>query len=274
MTQVCTLIKLNNGITIPQVGLGVYDPQFCNETYQSVLSALECGYRHIDTASIYRNEDQVGRAVRDSGIPREQIFITSKVWDTDQGFEKTIAAYNKSLKVMGLEYLDLYLVHWPVRATRRETYRALEKLYRDGRVRAIGVSNYLTPHLSELLSYAEIIPAINQFEITPYLYDQETVALCQSNGICVESYSPLVRGRTLGGERLISLAEKYSRSPSQILLRWAVDHGFVTIPKSSDAARIRSNFSLFDFSLSSEDLAFMDTFNDGIRVAPDPMTYL
>lgn len=274
MPQESPLIKLNNGILIPQVGLGVYDPKFGGETYQAVLSAIELGYRHIDTASVYRNEDQVGRAIQDSGIPRNQIFVTSKVWDTDQGFEKTLAAYDKSLQVMGLDYLDLYLVHWPVRATRRETYRALEKLYSEGRVRAIGVSNYLTPHLNELLSYAEIVPAINQFEISPYLYDKETVMLCQSKGICVESYSPLVRGRTLDDKRLIYLAEKYSRSSSQMLLRWAVDHGFVTIPKSSDPARIRSNFSLFDFSISPQDLAWMDTFHDGTRVAPDPMSYL
>jgi diketogulonate reductase-like aldo/keto reductase len=267
-------VTLNNGIEIPQLGLGVYDPKFGDETYQAVLAAFECGYRHIDTASVYRNEDQVGRALKASGLPRDQVFITTKVWDADQGFENTLRAYETSLSLLGVEYVDLYLVHWPVRGTRRDTFRALEKLYRDGRVRAIGVSNYLVPHLEELLTYAEILPAVNQFEITPYLYSADTVRLCESKGIRVESYSPLVRGRKENDPRLASLAQKYGKSTYQILIRWALDHGFVTIPKSSTPERIRDNAAVFDFALSAEDVVLLDTFSDGTRVAPDPMGYL
>ncbi len=267
-------ILLNNDVRIPQIGLGVYDPAFSNETYQAVLWALECGYRHIDTAAVYRNEDQVGRAIKDSGIPRSEIFITTKVWDSDQGSEKTPRALDASLKQLGLDYVDLYLVHWPVRATRREAYAALEKLYRERRVRAIGVSNYLVPHLEELLSYAEIIPAVNQFELTPFLYSKETVALCQRKGICVECYSPLVRGRKENDVTLAAIAQKHGKSTYQVLIRWALDHGFVTIPKSSALNRIKDNFDVLDFSLDNDDLVKLDRLHDGTRVAPDPMTYL
>lgn len=267
-------ITLNNGVQIPQLGLGVYDPKFGDETYQAVLWALECGYRHIDTAAVYRNEDQVGRAIKASGIPRSEIFITTKVWDTDQGLLKTPKAFEASLKLLGVDYIDLYLVHWPVRATRKEAYQALETLYEQRRVRAIGVSNYLAPHLEELFSYAQVVPAVNQFELTPYQHPKDTIALCKSRGICIECYSPLVRGRKKNDERLIAIAQKHHKSTYQVLIRWAIDHGFVTIPKSSDADRIRANFDVFDFSLDLGDLTVLDSLHDGTRVAPDPMTYL
>lgn len=268
------LITLNNGVEIPQLGLGVYDPQFGDETERAILAALECGYRHIDTATVYRNEAQVGAALKNSGLPREEIFVTTKVWDTDQGYDKTLHAFEQSLKALKTDYIDLYLVHWPVRETRKETWRALEHLFREKRLRAIGVSNYLAPHLEELLTYAEIIPAVNQFEITPFLQSPETTALCQKHGIHVESYSPLVRGRKKDHQSLQNLAQKYNRSSYQILIRWALDRGFITIPKSSTPERIRDNFSVFDFSLSAEDLNLMNSFHDGTRVAADPMTYL
>ena len=266
-------LTLNNGVAIPQLGLGVYDPRFGEDTYQAVRDAIEIGYRHIDTASVYRNEDQVGRAIRDCRVPREQLFITTKVWDSDHGYQKTLAAYDRSLRTLGLDYVDLYLVHWPVSATRKETYRALEHLYREGRVRAIGVSNYLVPHLQDLLSYAEIIPAINQVELTPYLYNPETVALCKEVGIQIETYSPLIRGRKASDPQLVAIAEKYNKTTYQILIRWALDHQFATIPKSSKRNRIVQNFNVFDFTLSQDDLNLLDSFSDGTRVAPDPMTY-
>jgi methylglyoxal/glyoxal reductase len=266
-------ITLSNGVKIPQLGLGMYDPSFGDETYQAVLDAIKIGYRHVDTATVYRNEDQVGRAIKDSGVSRGELFITTKVWDSDQGYDKTLRAYENSLKLLGLDYVDLYLVHWPVRATRKEAYQALEDLYKRKLVRAIGVSNYLVPHLEELLTYAEIIPAVNQFEITPYLYSAETVALCHKHKIQVESYSPLVRGKKESDPRLVAIAKKYNKSTYQVLIRWALDHGFVTIPKSSDCQRIKDNFDVFDFKISTQDLDLMDTFHDGTRVAPDPNLY-
>jgi methylglyoxal/glyoxal reductase len=266
-------IVLNNGVEIPQIGLGVYDPAFGDETYQATLMALEIGYRHIDTATIYQNEDQVGRALKESGVAREEVFITTKVWDSDQGFDNTLRAYDKSLQKLGLDYVDLYLVHWPVRGKRKATYQALEKLYNEGRVRAIGVSNQLVPHLEELFTYAEIVPAVNQFELTPYCYLPETVAYCQAKGIQVETYSPLVRGLKQNDPRLIKIAEKHDKSTYQVLLRWAVQQGFVTIPKSSKYERLKANIDVFDFELSHEDLALMNTFHDGTRVATDPMEY-
>ncbi|MFN3848712.1 MAG: aldo/keto reductase [Spirosomataceae bacterium] len=267
-------LTLNNGIEIPQIGLGVYDPKFGDETYKAALWALELGYRHIDTAKIYGNEDQVGRALRESKIPRNEVFITTKVWDTDQGFDSTLKAYDQSLKQLGLDYVDLYLIHWPVRDKRKESYKALEKLYHEGRVRAIGVSNYLVPHLEELFTYAEVIPAVNQFELTPYCYQPETIALCQAKGIQIETYSPLVRGLKQNDPRLIKIAEKYDKSTYQVLVRWAVQQGFVTIPKSSNYERLKANMDVFDFELSAEEIALMNTFHDGTRVADDPMSYL
>ena len=269
-----TEIKLHNGILMPRIGLGVYDPSFSDEVYGAVKLAFELGYRLVDTAAVYRNEDQVGRALRESGIKREEVFITSKVWDTDQGYDSTLRAFDVSLQKLGLEYLDLYLVHWPVKATRKETYKALEALYKSGKVRAIGVSNYLTPHIEELLTYAEIVPMVNQFELTPFLYDRNTVELCLRHSIAVQSYSPLVRGRKSSHPLLQELASKYNCSTYQILLRWAIDHGFSTIPKSVKLERLIENREIDSFSLNNDDLAQLDTLHDGTRVAPDPMKYL
>lgn len=267
-------LTLHNGILMPRIGLGVYDPSFSDEVHGAVKLALELGYRLIDTAAVYRNEDQVGRALRDSGIKRDEVFITSKVWDTDQGYDSTLRAFDVSLDKLDVEYLDLYLVHWPVRATRKDTYKALETLYKNGRVRAIGVSNYLTPHLEELLSYAEILPMVNQFELTPFLYDQQTIELCKEHSITVQSYSPLVRGRKSSHPLLQELAGKHQCTTYQILLRWAIDHGFSTIPKSVTHQRLIENIELDSFSLSIEDLNRLDSLHDGTRVAPDPMKYL
>lgn len=266
-------ITLNNGVEIPQVGLGVYDPQPDSDTTQAVLWALELGYRHIDTAMIYGNEEQVGEAIRQSGIRREELFITTKVWNAEQGYENTFRAYDDSLKRLGLDYVDLYLIHWPVREKRKDTWKALEKLYSDKRVRAIGVSNYLVPHLEELFQYAEITPAINQLEFTPYCYLPETQKLCQEKGIQMESYSPLVRGLKQKDERLVSIANKHGKSTYQVLLRWAIQQNLVTIPKSNKKERLQQNIEIFDFELSAEEMNLMNTFHDGTRVAEDPMDF-
>ena len=267
-------LKLNNGIEMPQIGLGVYEPELGADTKQAVLWALEVGYRHIDTAAMYKNERQVGEAIRESGVPRNEIFVTTKVADGNQGFENTLAAYQRSLQKLGLDFVDLYLIHWPIRGKRKETWRAFEKIYAEKRVRAIGVSNYLVPHLEELFSYANVIPAINQIEFTPYCYEIDTLKFCQKHGIQLESYSPLVRGLKQNDTRLTEIAKNHGKSTYKVLLRWAIQHGIVTIPKSNKIERLRENIDVFDFELSDEEMNLMNTFNDGTRVAPNPMEFL
>jgi diketogulonate reductase-like aldo/keto reductase len=268
-------ITLNNGIRIPQLGLGVFEEDFdVSKTHQAVSDALEIGYRHIDTASVYRNEEEVGKALKETNVSREELFITTKVWDTEQGYESTLRAYDKSLQALQLDYADLYLVHWPVRSLRKDTWKALEKIYEEGRVRAIGVSNYLVPHLEELGTYANVCPSVNQIEHTPFCNMQETYLKCKALGIALESYSPLIRGLKKDHPVLLEIGTKHERSAFQILIRWALDNGVITIPKSSTRQRIKTNFESLDFTLDSEDLQLLSVLHDGTRVAADPMDYL
>lgn len=268
-------ITLNNDIQMPQIGLGVYEDQFAIEnTERAVLSAFENGYRHIDTAAVYRNEEEVGKAIIQSGIDRNELFITTKVWDTDQGYENTLKAYETSLSKLQLDYVDLYLVHWPVKETRKETWLALEKLYRSGKVKAIGVSNYLVPHLEELKTYATIVPAVNQIEFTPFCNEKETFNYCKDHGIALESYSPLVRGIKKEHPLLNELANKYGKSTFQILIRWQIDKGVITIPKSNKPDRITANIDVFDFALSIKELELLENLHDETRLSSHPMEYL
>ncbi len=268
-------IILNNGIEIPQVGLGVFEEDFdISKTKEAVKYALEVGYRHIDTAAVYQNEEEVGKALKETTVPRNEIFVTTKVWNSEQGYDSTLRAYENSLKSLQLDYIDLYLVHWPVKNKRKDTWKALEKIYEEKRVRAIGISNYLVPHLEELSTYAHIIPAVNQIEFTPYCNEKDTLDWCRKNGIALESYSPLVRGLKRNDPPLLKLAEKYGKSTFQILIRWAVDQGVITIPKSSSPNRISNNFEVFDFCLNESDLESLSHLHDGTRVADDPMDYL
>ncbi len=269
------LITLNNGIQIPQLGLGVFEEDFdISKTKDAVLYALKTGYRHIDTAAIYRNEEEVGKALKETDVPRNEIFITTKVWDTNQGYDKALKAYDASLKALKVDYIDLYLIHWPVKAHRKDTWRALEKIYEEGRVKAIGVSNYLVPHLKELETYANIIPAVNQIEHTPFCNMSDTAAYCKEIGTALESYAPLVRGLKRDHPVLLSVAKKYGKSTFQVLIRWALDQGIITIPKSSSPNRIKDNYEVLSFRLDQEDLKKMSTLHEGTRVASDPMTYL
>ena len=263
---------LNNGVTMPLLGLGVYD-MYQKEAEQAVLWALETGYRLIDTAAMYKNETEIGNAVRQSNLDRKDIFITTKVQDSDQGYDKTLKAFEVSLKKLQSDYIDLYLVHWPLRATRKDTWKALERLYTEGGVRAIGVANYLVPFLVELETYANILPALNQVEFSPYLYLKDLKMYCDKRNIQLQAYSPLVRGQKLNDPKLVAIAAKYNKTPAQIILRWALQHGVSTIPKSANLIRIQENFDVFDFEISTFDMSILDGFDENLRVVEDPMDW-
>lgn len=264
-------ITLNNGVEMPLLGLGVYAPQHNQEVQQAVEVALELGCRLIDTASIYGNEREVSEALWASGVPRSDVFITTKVWNTDQGYESTLRAFDRSLTKLKLDVVDLYLIHWPNGpAGRLGTWRALETIYEQGRARAIGVSNYYPPHLEELFGQASVTPAVNQIEFSPYCYRPDVVDYCRKKSIQVEGYAPLVRGLKQNAPELVAIAAKYGKSTYQILVRWSLQHGVVTIPKSVKKDRIRANFEVLDFELSTADFEQMNRLYDNTRIATDP----
>ncbi|TDB67045.1 aldo/keto reductase [Arundinibacter roseus] len=267
-------VTLQNGIEMPLLGLGIYAPGTLDEVSNAVAYALAAGYRMIDTASIYKNEEEVGKGILKSGIDRKEIFITSKVYNDEQGYEETFKAFDRSLNRLQTDYLDLYLIHWPVREHREATWKALEKLYTEGRVRAIGVSNYYEPHLEELQTYAEIMPMVNQFEFNPFLFLPDLLTYCKNLGIQPEGYAPLVRGKAEDNEVLNAVAQRCGKSTYQVLIRWSMQHGVVTIPKSVKKDRIEQNFDVWDFEISEEDMHLLNSFETQIRVAEDPMSYL
>ncbi len=271
MTQTEPLkTTLNNGIEMPLLGLGIYDA-YGKEAEQAVSWALETGYRLVDTASMYRNEREVGNAIRQSGLARKEVFVTTKVGNSDQAYDATLRAFEASEKRLNCDYIDLYLIHWPVKGKREQTWKALETLYADKRVRAIGVANYLEPFLKELLGYAEVVPVVNQVEFSPYLYLENLLEECRKQSVVLQAYSPLVRGQRMTDPKLVALAQKYHKTPAQIMLRWMLQHGVSTIPKSSNLKRIQENFDVFDFQISAEDMAHLDTFNENLRIVDDPM---
>jgi len=261
---------LNNGVEMPLLGLGVHTPSHNEEVQSAIEWALEAGCRLIDTAAAYGNEREVADAIRSSGIPRNDIFITTKVWNEDQGYNRTIRAFNRSLERLGIDVVDLYLVHWPIKEHRHDTWRALEKIYSEGKARAIGVSNHYPAHLDELLTKAQVIPAINQIELSPYSYLPDVLDYHRQKNIQTEGYAPLVRGQKQNDPKLVELAEKYGKSTYQLLIRWSLQHGVVTIPKSVKRERIQENFDVLNFAISDEDMALLDTFYDNTRVADDP----
>lgn len=270
MTADAMTLALNTGARIPTVGLGVWQSPQGEVTRAAVTTALQLGYRHVDTARIYRNEADVGAAVRESGVPRGQVFVTTKLWNDDQGYDKALRAFDQSLGRLGLDYVDLYLLHWPVQGKRLDSWRALEKLFADGRARAIGVSNFMVPHLRELLEHAKVVPAANQIEVTPFLQRRETRALCAERGIVVEAYSPLTRGQKLGHPAVVAASQRVGRTPAQVLLRWGVQRGMVVLPKSTHAARIAENAALFDFTLDERAMAELDALEEGLATGWDP----
>ncbi len=265
-------LPLQSGQRIPTVGLGVWQAPRGEVTRQAVLTALRLGYRHIDTAYVYGNELDVGWAVRESGIPREQIFVTTKLWNDHHGYDAARRAFEVSLRRLGLEYIDLYLLHWPVRGKRLDSWEALEALHREGLARSIGVSNYLVPHLTELLDHCERKPDVNQIELSPFLQRRETQALCREHGIVLEAYSPLTHGQRLTHPALIAIGKDVQRSPAQVLLRWGLQHGFVVLPKSTHAGRIAENADLFDFELSPAAMATLDGLEENLVTGWDPAT--
>lgn len=264
---------LSNGIKMPLLGLGVYD-MHNKEAEQAVSAALEIGYRLIDNAALYNNETEVGRAVKQSGLSREDIFITTKVGNNNQGFDSTLKAFDESLRKLDMDYVDLYLVHWPIKGKRKDTWLALEKLYSDKRVKAIGVANYLMPFLKEMDAYKSVVPVLDQVEFTPWLFQKDLLEHCQSQHIQLQSYSPITRGKKFDDPRLLKLCKKYNRTPAQIILRWNLEHGVSTIPKSANKERLQENFDTLQFTLSKADVDFMDTFDEGFRICDNPMDML
>ncbi|GIQ67216.1 aldo/keto reductase [Xylanibacillus composti] len=260
---------LNNGVNMPWLGLGVYKVEDGDEVISSVKAALETGYRHIDTAALYNNEQGVGQAIRESGVPREEIFVTSKVWNSEQGYESTLQAFEASRKRLGLEVLDLYLIHWPVKGKYLDTWKALMKLYKDGYVRAIGVSNFQIHHLQDIMDDSDIVPAVNQVECHPLLTQKPLLKFCRENQIQLEAWSPLMQGN-LDVPLLDELAAKYGKSKAQIIIRWDLQNEIVTIPKSVKPHRIAENAQVFDFELSEEDMQRIDALNQNKRFGADP----
>ncbi|CAK6471019.1 aldo/keto reductase [Peribacillus castrilensis] len=263
-------ITLHNGVKMPQLGFGVFKVKNGNETVESVKKAIEVGYRAIDTAAIYENEEGVGQAIRECGVPREELFITSKVWNTEQGYETTLKAFEDSLNRLGLEYLDLYLIHWPGKDKYLETWRALEKLYKDGKVKSIGVSNFHVHHLENLLANSEVKPVVNQIELHPLLTQVEIRDYCAKHEIKVESWSPLGRGNLLEEPTIKHIAKKHGKSSAQVLIRWHLQHDLVVIPKSITPSRIKENAQVFDFSLSLNEMNQIDALNRNERFGSNP----
>ncbi|PYZ96864.1 aldo/keto reductase [Alteribacter lacisalsi] len=265
-------VTLNNGLKMPQLGFGVWQVE--DETAaETVLAAIDAGYRSIDTAAIYKNERGVGEALVKTDVPREELFITTKVWNSDQGFENTLRAFDESLEKLGLDYVDLYLVHWPAPEYDEyvETYKAMEKLYHDGKVKAIGVCNFDIDHLERLMDECDVKPVLNQVECHPYLAQQELKDFCRKHDIFVEAWSPLMQGGdVLGNETVTSIAEAHGKTPAQVVLRWHLQNGSIVIPKSVTPSRIRENFNVFDFELTNSDMSAINELDRGERKGPEP----
>ena len=262
-------ITLNNGIEMPRFGLGVFKAEVGSETENAVRWALEAGYRAIDTAALYRNEAEVGKIVRSGVVPREDVFVTSKVWVDNLSYDGTKAAFERSMERLGLDYVDLYLVHWPVNDW-KGAWRALEEIYQTGRTRAIGVSNFLQHHLEELFEIAEVRPAVNQFEFHPYLQQPELQTFCRENNIAITAWAPIMKGRVLQVPALVEIGEKYGKTAVQVTLRWMLQLGIITIPKSAKKERIEANADIFDFELTGEEVQTINLLDKNERIGSHP----
>ncbi|MGZ5415626.1 MAG: aldo/keto reductase [Nocardioides sp.] len=265
-------VILSNGIEIPQLGFGVWRVP-ADDTQRAVAAALDAGYRHIDTATLYDNEEGVGAAIRESGRERDEVFVTTKVWNSDQGYDDTMRAFDASMERLGLDVLDLYLIHWPLpgKGLAADTWRAMEKLYLDGRIRAIGVSNFHPHHLKALIEHAEVVPTVNQVELHPYLQQDDVRAANNEHGVATEAWSPLAKGGDLLRDPVVQrLAEKHGRTPAQVVLRWHIHTNTIVIPKSVTPARIKENIDIFEFELDAEDMAAINGLDRGHRIGAHP----
>ncbi|MEE4544989.1 aldo/keto reductase [Streptomyces sp. V4-01] len=273
MTSVPT-VTLNNGVEIPQLGFGVFQIEPEN-TRDAVLAALETGYRHIDTAEMYGNEKQVGEAVRDSGVPREEVFVTSKLNNGHHAYDDALAAFARTMDDLDMDYLDLFLVHWPLPGVGDfvETWKAMEEIYRSGRAKAVGVSNFQPSHLQRIFHEADVVPAVNQVEIHPYLAQDDLRAFDAEHGIATEAWSPIAQGKVLDDPVITAIAERLDRTPAQVTLRWHLQRGDIVFPKSVTRSRVEENFRLFDFELTGQDMAAITSLDRGERSGPDPDTF-
>ncbi len=262
--------KLHNGIEMPRLGLGVFQSKDGSEVINAIKYAWDVGYRLVDTASFYDNEKGVGQAIKELGINRQEIFVTSKIWNSDQGYDSTIEACNKSLSLLGSDYIDLYLVHWPVKGKYLETWKAMEELYQDGKLKAIGVSNFLQHQLEDLLKIANVVPMVNQIEYHPYLTQPALIDFCNSNNIKVQSWAPLMRGKIFEINEIVEMANRYDVSPAQLVIRWNLQNNVMVIPKSVHQDRIVGNASVFHFNISDEDMKLLNDLDRGGRIGPDP----
>lgn len=266
--SLASTVTLNNGVEIPQLGLGVFRSGAGEGTRNAVRWALEAGYRHIDTAAAYGNEGDVGDVVRESGIARDELFITTKLWRDDFGYDGALSAFDGSLRRLGLEYVDLYLLHWPEAGKRLQAWRALETIAASGRCRAIGVSNFTERHLVELLDACDVVPAVNQIELHPFWQRDDTVPFCREHGIAVEAWGPLVKGQRLDDPAITALAERLGVTAAQLLIRWSLQKGYICIPKSVNRERIAQNADVFGFELDADAMARLEALDDGYRTAP------
>ena len=264
-------IKMNTGNEIYQFGLGVW--RSGEATKDAVLTALKIGYRHIDAAAIYGNEEAVGEAIRESGISREDLFITTKLWNQDMRDERVMEAFETSLKKLGLDYVDLYLIHWPVKDKYIKSYKVMEEIYKSGRAKAIGVSNFKIHHLEDLLANTEIVPAVNQMEFNPQMQDNALLEMCKEKGIVFEAWSPLGSGACLENEDIKKIGEKYNKSVAQVIIRWILQRGIVVFPKSVHEERIKENADVFDFELTNEEIELINGMNRNLRTGSDPDTF-
>lgn len=273
LNSIESVFELTNGVEMPVLGLGVFMSKDGDEVINAIHLAVDAGYRSIDTAAIYGNERGVGSAIATCGIPRSEMFITSKVWNADQGYKNTLKAYEESLNKLKLDYLDLYLIHWPVEGLYKETWNAMEDLYNAGKLRSIGVSNFLVSHLDDLLTDCRIIPMVNQIEFHPYLTQTSLIDFCKSKGIVPEAWSPIMKGKAGGVPELVEIGRKYGKSAEQVVLRWDIQKGIITIPKSVNPERIKSNSEIFDFELNADEISLIDKLDKNKRFGPDPANF-